>query len=478
MLSPQNKDKTEKIVSIVNEFFDINDIKINGEKSEIIIVNPEESNENDRSLEIGKNKDKVIANKGSVPIRILGVWFKADKEDEHTKVIVKKEISTIVMTIRRKYITHVQAIYIVNTVLLPRLEYRLNTTIWEDGKYEKIFRPVMKEVKHKTRFPSNCHDNILFYSAQGKLKNLWRNQVGAQITEFLVALNSKSKQADILKMRLKKAQLKLNITICILLMKPDVTVPNKIQNNHAYNIMRKAHDYLFKFQPLTESEEWEIQIIGPSTGRYTIQHWITADSEQSINKTTPYKVVQCCSGCALKDKRISKNDYNCYFNKDHTELTCINRVSNHQGNSDYKVIKDIIEIKNHLDKQQILEYTPSYIQMPDYDTALIQNTLASNEAISQHITILHKLRTTFNPFNTINIYTDGSLTDHFNADLNDFTKHMGTSWVIINNRNEVILECCSSITEWPLSTKAELGAILSAILVLQTGQKANIFTDS
>ncbi|GBB97388.1 hypothetical protein RclHR1_29830003 [Rhizophagus clarus] len=344
----------------------------------------------------------------------------------------------------------------------------------------------MKEVKHKTRLPSNCHDNIFLHSAQGKLKNLWRNQVGAQITEFLVALNSKSKQADILKMRLKKMQLKLNITTCILLIEPDVTVSNKIQNNHAYNVMRKAHDYLFKFQLLVESEEWEVQIIDPSlqicdvnkrlargriprwftllrnviqnvhnlenyyitsakpnnekrdsdinekklinmqsfkmikksplidnikkefvymqydhmlefgqikkkhqTGRYTIQHWITADSEQSIDKATPYKVVQCY------------------------KLRCINRVSNHQDNSDYKVIKDILEIRNHLDKQQILEYTPSYIQMPDYDTALIQNTLASNEAISQHITILHELRIIFNPSNTINIYTDGSLTDRF-----------------------------------------------------------------
>ncbi|GES95992.1 hypothetical protein GLOIN_2v1485023 [Rhizophagus clarus] len=262
----KNKDKAEKIVSIANKFFDINDIKINGKKSEIIIVNPKESNKDDRSLKIGKNKDKVIANKGSVPIRILGV---------------------------RKHITHAQAIYIVNTILLPRLEYRLKITIWEDGKYEEIFRPVMKEVKYKTRLPSNCHDNILLHSAQGKLKNLWRNQVGAQITEFLVTLNSKSKQADILKMRLKKAQLKLNITTCILLMEPDVTVPNKIQNNYAYNVMRKAHDYLFKFQPLAESEEWEIQIIGPSIRNFVYQQapkMCKKDKELIIRKAAAFSI--------------------------------------------------------------------------------------------------------------------------------------------------------------------------------------------
>jgi hypothetical protein len=74
---------------------------------------------NERFLEIGKNNDKVFVNKGSVPIRILGVWFKADKGDKHIEAIVKKEISTIVGAIRRKHITHAQAIYIINTVLLP-----------------------------------------------------------------------------------------------------------------------------------------------------------------------------------------------------------------------------------------------------------------------------------------------------------------------------------------------------------------------
>ncbi|CAB4443707.1 unnamed protein product [Rhizophagus irregularis] len=55
---------------------------------------------------------------------------------------------------------------------------------------------------------------------------------------------------------------------------------------------------------------------------------------------------------------------------------------------------------------------------------------------------------------------------------------MGTGWVILNDKEEVILECSSSITEWPSFTRAELGAILSAILILQTRQRVNIFTDS
>lgn len=55
---------------------------------------------------------------------------------------------------------------------------------------------------------------------------------------------------------------------------------------------------------------------------------------------------------------------------------------------------------------------------------------------------------------------------------------MGTGWMILNSKDEVILEYSSSITDWPLSTRVKLGIILSsATLVLQTGQKANILTN-
>jgi hypothetical protein len=54
-----------------------------------------------------------------------------------------------------------------------------------------------------------------------------------------------------------------------------------------------------------------------------------------------------------------------------------------------RIIKDIIETRNHLYIQQTLKYNFSYIQVVDYDTALIQNTLLNNEAMTQHIALLH-----------------------------------------------------------------------------------------
>ncbi|PKK57809.1 hypothetical protein RhiirC2_797367 [Rhizophagus irregularis] len=124
------------------------------------------------------------------------------------------------------------------------------------------------------------------------------------------------------------------------------------------------------------------------------------------------------------------------------------KVSKYQTDSDTRIIKNIIETRSYSQLQQNVEYGPSYIQVLDYDTALIQNTLVNNEAIIQYIALLQQIRSTFNLSDMINIYTDDSLTNRFNNSSNTFTKYM------------------------------ELGAILSATLVLQTEQKANILTDS
>jgi hypothetical protein len=124
-------------------------------------------------------------------------------------------------------------------------------------------------------------------------------------------------------------------------------------------------------------------------GKHMIQHWVTVNNMQRTDSKVPYKVIKRCDGCSLNDGRVNKENHGCYFNKDHLELTCINKVSKYQNNSDVRIIKNIIKIRNHPYIQQTLEHNFSYIQVVDYDTALIQNTLLNNEAMTQHIALLH-----------------------------------------------------------------------------------------
>ena len=77
----------------------------------------------------------------------------------------------------------------------------------------------------------------------------------------------------------------------------------------------------------------------------------------------------------------------------------------------------------------------------------------------------------------LDIYTDGSLVVE-NIGGRE-TKKMGIGWVIADDsRKESSISFSSSIVDWPSSTRAELGAIWSALLVVPYRASIRIFSDS
>ncbi|CAG8776228.1 21506_t:CDS:1, partial [Rhizophagus irregularis] len=66
-----------------------------------------------------------------------------------------------------------------------------------------------------------------------------------------------------------------------------------MSNNHAYNVMRKAHDYLFKFHPLSDNKEWDIPLIGPNVRNFVYQQALkmhTKDKELIIRKAASMSI--------------------------------------------------------------------------------------------------------------------------------------------------------------------------------------------
>ncbi|PKY36928.1 hypothetical protein RhiirB3_460747 [Rhizophagus irregularis] len=110
-----------------------------------------------------------------------------------------------------------------------------------------------------------------------------------------------------------------------------------------------------------------------------MQYWTTnVDDQRDDNGVI---IIQRCSGCALNDKKVNKGSHGCYFNRNHSDLACINRISSCKNIPNTKSIKDVLEIRNCPEKQYIPEWIPGLIQIHDYDTALIQNTLLNKEAV-------------------------------------------------------------------------------------------------
>lgn len=65
-----NKESAQRTVDISNQFFDINDIKINGAKSELLVMNSPLSKE-DLWIEMGTEREKVHAVEHKTEIRFL-----------------------------------------------------------------------------------------------------------------------------------------------------------------------------------------------------------------------------------------------------------------------------------------------------------------------------------------------------------------------------------------------------------------------
>jgi len=98
------------------EIFAMHDIEIKGKKTELLTINPTHIDDIDYG---GSLIGPQAADKAS---RIMGVRFAADGTAKATAPLATKETDTICNNILlRKQVTDRQCIFIINSVLIPRL---------------------------------------------------------------------------------------------------------------------------------------------------------------------------------------------------------------------------------------------------------------------------------------------------------------------------------------------------------------------
>jgi len=110
-----------------------------------------------------------------------------------------------------------------------------------------------------------------------------------------------------------------------------------------------------------------------------------------------------------------------------------------------------------------LDSDPSNI---DCNIALIDQLIDTPELVSELKTLASKLR----QYNVLQFYTDGSLQRD-----SECIDTMGAGWVIANQED---LCFSASAILWPSSTKAEMLACLTALIVASPQTQVHLFTDS
>ena len=137
----RSKEDLQKIVDISSEFYELNDIEINSKKSELLVLNRKSKGTENKErsiITIGKKKEQVYAKKSTDAIRHLGVWIMERNSQNHNINIVKNEVNKMCNAIKWKRASVSQLIYLNNSVLLPSIEYRLQTTFLSKAVCDRI----------------------------------------------------------------------------------------------------------------------------------------------------------------------------------------------------------------------------------------------------------------------------------------------------------------------------------------------------
>ncbi|GET62489.1 RNA-directed DNA polymerase from mobile element jockey-like [Rhizophagus irregularis DAOM 181602=DAOM 197198] len=157
-----NKEELEKILKTADDFYTLNDIQINKEKSELLLKKKNFNFNEKIELEFGNQKIKIKPKGKTESLRILGVWFNIYNDNNFIKQQAFDEVKNLSNNLlKNKCITDKISSYIFNAVILPRIEYRTQTIILSEKDCEKIMVPYRKNFKNKLKLASTAPNIIM-----------------------------------------------------------------------------------------------------------------------------------------------------------------------------------------------------------------------------------------------------------------------------------------------------------------------------
>ncbi|EXX56023.1 hypothetical protein RirG_219940 [Rhizophagus irregularis DAOM 197198w] len=169
-LISSSKSGMESMLSITEEFYQINNTSANHNKY-VLITNslPPTSAPSPSPVVFdlqlsGLNKVPSIS---IVPISMnssfcfLGVWFNVAGSRDFVKKQVARECNSFAAIVRPAKLSAKQVVYLHNTVLIPKLEYRMQVTHLSEPECASAASSIRSLVKHKANFSRVLPDSIL-----------------------------------------------------------------------------------------------------------------------------------------------------------------------------------------------------------------------------------------------------------------------------------------------------------------------------
>src|SRR5277367_5909875 len=101
------------------------------------------------SLHLFNNQTQILPLSKNEPMRILGIHLSQNSIIAPGRIKIKQDLITITNSLKNKFTTPQIATYIYNKVLLPRIEYKLQTTFLTSNLLLSYQRIIDSTIKHK-----------------------------------------------------------------------------------------------------------------------------------------------------------------------------------------------------------------------------------------------------------------------------------------------------------------------------------------
>ena len=211
-----SKSALQEIIKISEGFFKLNDIEINGAKSEVISWQPHEQRNKKEFVQIGTPPSNVRVKEAEESTRFLGVWVSFKKQEKISIARCKREVGKMTSILRSKKLSASQIVYINNMVLLLKLEYLLANVCLRKRNCDAIHQPMVRLLKWKMELPSTCANATLLHKEVFGVMSLWQKHIEHQISELFVRINTDGLVGKTTIIRLKQFQIDTGRPDCIL----------------------------------------------------------------------------------------------------------------------------------------------------------------------------------------------------------------------------------------------------------------------
>ncbi|GBB94471.1 hypothetical protein RclHR1_02360029 [Rhizophagus clarus] len=122
--------------------------------------------------------------------RFLGVWFNIKDSRDFVKKQIAGECNSFAATFHPARLSAKQVVYLYNSVLIPKLEYRMQVTHLSATDCYAATRSIRSLVKHKANFSRSFSNPILYLSQALGLINLSSHLIQYHVNNLFLMANS------------------------------------------------------------------------------------------------------------------------------------------------------------------------------------------------------------------------------------------------------------------------------------------------